>query len=136
MVTKNTATTKKTGLLDFPVSDIVLGAENDLLYDRFGIANADDRELTISIRDNGIQEPLVVSADSVLLSGHRRFAAAKYLGLKAVPVRVAQDVSFNALSTPSAWKCCADSINSVRSHPASAYGRSYSTLNPHKPTET
>ena len=99
MVTKNTATTKKTGLLDFPVSDIVLGAENDLLYDRFGIANADDRELTISIRDNGIQEPLVVSADSVLLSGHRRFAAAKYLGLKAVPVRVAQDVSFNALST-------------------------------------
>lgn len=99
MVTKNTATSKKSGLLDFPVSDIVLGAENDLLYDRFGIANADDRDLTISIRDNGIQEPLVVSADSVLLSGHRRFAAAKYLGLKAVPVRVAQDVSFNALST-------------------------------------
>ena len=41
---KNTATTKKTGLLDFPVSDIVLGAENDLLYDRFGIANARPRD--------------------------------------------------------------------------------------------
>jgi ParB-like nuclease domain len=44
--------------------------------------------LTISIRDKGIQEPLTLSKDGVLLSGHRRFAAAKYLGMKTVPVRI------------------------------------------------
>ena len=98
MVTKNTATTKKSGLLDFPVSHIFLGSENDLLYDGFGIANADDRELTISIRDNGIQEPLAISTDHVLLSGHRRFAAAKFLGLATVPVRMVS-VAFNQLNT-------------------------------------
>ena len=98
MTIKNSTTAKKSGLLDFTVNDIFLGAENDLLYDRFGIANADDRELTISIRDNGIQEPLVVSQDHVLLSGHRRFAAAKFIGLATVPVRV-MAVVFNQLDT-------------------------------------
>lgn len=94
----NASTTKKSGLLDFPVKDIALGTENDLLYDQFGIANADDRALTISIRDNGIHEPLVLSGDGVLLSGHRRFAAAKYLGLDTVPVRLLE-VVFNELDT-------------------------------------
>lgn len=94
----NAATTKKSGLLDFPVSAIVLGTENNLLYDQFGIANADDRALAISIRDNGIHEPLVLSGDGVLLSGHRRFAAAKYLGLHTVPVRLLE-VMFSALDT-------------------------------------
>ena len=82
----------------FPVSAIQEAADNDLLYDRFGIANRDDADLAISIREVGIQEPLTLSADSILLSGHRRLAAAKYLGLKTVPVRVLDDVVFNALS--------------------------------------
>lgn len=83
---------------NFPVSGIVVAPENDLIYDKFGIANADDRDLTISIRDNGIHEPLVISDDQVLLSGHRRFAAAKHLGLKTVPVRRV-DVMFTDLDT-------------------------------------
>ena len=37
MTIKNSTTAKKSGLLDFTVNDIFLGAENDLLYDRFGI---------------------------------------------------------------------------------------------------
>lgn len=82
----------------FSVSAIQEAADNDLLYDRFGIANRDDADLAISIREVGIQEPLTLSADSILLSGHRRLAAAKYLGLKTVPVRVLDDVVFNALS--------------------------------------
>lgn len=61
--------------------------ENDLIYDGFGIANADDLELTLSIQKNGIQEPLVVSADNYLLSGHRRLAAAAQLKMREVPVR-------------------------------------------------
>lgn len=81
----------------FLVKDVQVAKENDLLYDRFGIANLDDRELTISIRDNGVQEPLTLSTDNVLLSGHRRLAAAKFLGLQTVPVRVV-DVVFDVLT--------------------------------------
>lgn len=81
----------------FPVQQVQVARENDLLYDRFGIANLDDRELMVSIRDHGIQEPLTLSSDYVLLSGHRRFAAAKYLGLPDVPVRVV-DIVFGDLS--------------------------------------
>ena len=81
----------------FPTADIQTAAENDLLYDRFGIANLDDYNLTVSIKASGIQEPLAVSADGFLLSGHRRLAAARYLGLKSVPVRVV-DLAFNELA--------------------------------------
>lgn len=87
---------EKLDLSDLLVSVIRTAPENDLIYDRFGIANADDRALTISIRDNGIQEPLAVSADHFLLSGHRRLAAARYLGIKSVPVRLV-DVVFQSL---------------------------------------
>ena len=84
---------------NFPVSAVQVAPENDLLYDRFGIANRDDADLAISIRDKGIQEPLTLSADHILLSGHRRLAAAKYLSMKTVPVRVVEDVVFNDLDT-------------------------------------
>jgi hypothetical protein len=91
------AKSKKWDKYHFPVLQVKVARENDLLYDRFGIANLDDYELTVSIRDHGIQEPLTLSTDHVLLSGHRRFAAAKYLGLKDVPVRVVE-VDFNSLT--------------------------------------
>lgn len=41
-----------------------------------------------SIAQLGIIEPLVVDSDNVLIAGHRRLAAAKELGLAAVPVVV------------------------------------------------
>jgi len=82
----------------FQTSLVQVARENDLIYDRFGISNIDDRELAISIRDNGIQEPLVLSDDHVLLSGHRRYAAARYLGMETVPVRIVETV-FNDLNS-------------------------------------
>ncbi len=82
----------------FLVSQIKTAYENNRLYDRFGIANADDHALALSIQSKGIQEPLVLSADNYLLSGHRRMAAAKYIGLESVPVRVV-DVVFDSLAT-------------------------------------
>ncbi|MBI4290332.1 MAG: ParB N-terminal domain-containing protein [Betaproteobacteria bacterium] len=85
-------------LSHFPIELVVVARENNLLYDNFGIANSDDVDLAVSIRDNGIQEPLTLTADSILLSGHRRLAAAKYLGLETVPVRVAEDVVFSDLT--------------------------------------
>ena len=82
---------------DCPVAAILVAAENDLLYDKFGIANADDWDLVRSIRKSGIQEPLTISHDQYLLSGHRRLAAAKYLELERVPARML-DVVFRNLS--------------------------------------
>ena len=85
---------QKQDLSHFPISRIKQAPENESIYDKFGVANADDRQLIESINDNGIQEPLVITADWVLLSGHRRLAAAIYLGLGTVPVRMRDDVIF------------------------------------------
>jgi hypothetical protein len=85
---------KKQDLSHFPISRIKQAPENESIYDNFGVANADDRQLIESINNNGIHEPLVITSDWVLLSGHRRLAAATYLGLSEVPVRIRDDVIF------------------------------------------
>ena len=41
-----------------------------------------------SVREHGIQEPLLVSCDGVIMSGHRRYMAAQFLGLAELPVRM------------------------------------------------
>ena len=89
---------KKADLSCFLISRINTAKENDYIYDRFGIDNADDRDLAISIRDKGVQEPLTLSSDHFLLSGHRRLAASRYLGLRTVPVRIVADVVFEDLT--------------------------------------
>ncbi len=88
---------RKWDMSHFSTDAIQTASENDYIYDRFGLDNADDAALMESIRAHGIQEPLTVSADYVLLSGHRRLAAARRLDLPAVPVRVA-DVVFAGLN--------------------------------------
>ena len=80
--------------------------ENDSLYDKFGIANRDDYDLAMSIKEKGIQEPLTLSTDYYLLSGHRRLAAAKYLKLVNVPVRFV-DIEFQ-------WQTDADKLETLR----------------------
>ena len=75
-------------LVPMQVSLIRVATENSGLYDNFGAHNQDDQDLAVSIRDEGIREPLVVTADQVLLSGHRRLAAARMLRLEMVPVRI------------------------------------------------
>lgn len=59
------------------------------------IRAADDEgmgELTASVGEYGILEPLIVSQgkgnDFILVAGHRRLEAAKQAGLSTVPVRV------------------------------------------------
>ena len=84
------------GLSQFPIAEIKVASENDLLYERCASANDDDQRLIRSIREHGIQEPLVISQDGILLSGHRRLASAKRIGLTFVPVRI-NPVIFGAL---------------------------------------
>jgi hypothetical protein len=81
---------KKTVLSVYLVINIKTAAENDLIYDRFGIDNEDDYALVDSIRQHGIREPLTITSDGYVVSGHRRLAAAKRIGLKEVPARIIQ----------------------------------------------
>lgn len=46
-----------------------------------------------SIRQFGFQQPIVVDTDGVIIVGHTRLKAAKKLGLKTVPVIVAENLS-------------------------------------------
>ena len=91
-------TSKKQDKSHFPIDQIKQASENESIYDNFGVANSDDLQLVESINAKGILEPLVITEDMVLLSGHRRRAAAKYLGLSTVPVRMLEGVIFSDLS--------------------------------------
>ncbi len=90
---------KKWDKSHFPIDQIKVASENDYLYDRFAIANHDDQALYQSIKEVGIQEPLVITLDNYLLSGHRRISCAKRLGHETVPVRII-DQTFEALNKP------------------------------------
>jgi hypothetical protein len=55
---------------------------NKELYETF---NAEGSELLISIRENGILEPIIIKEDRTIISGHRRTACAIYLSMGRVP---------------------------------------------------
>lgn len=46
-----------------------------------------------SIREFGWQQPIVVDKDGVIIAGHTRYKAAKKMGLKDVPVVVAENLT-------------------------------------------
>jgi ParB family chromosome partitioning protein len=45
-------------------------------------------ELAQDIREHGILEPLIITTDCVIVSGHRPYAAARLAGLQEVPCRI------------------------------------------------
>lgn len=70
------------------LSSVRPSPDNDKVYRPIDAGDAELLALAESIRQNGVREPLVVSEDGWLLSGHRRRAAAEIAGLEVVPVRV------------------------------------------------
>jgi len=70
----------------FDLDQIRPAPENEQLYHRVTTESVSD--LIPSIREHGILEPLVVSEDGFILSGHRRYHAAGIIGLATVPCRV------------------------------------------------
>jgi hypothetical protein len=70
-----------------PIASISPAPENDRVYRAIDLSDPDLRALAQSIRENGVREPLVLTLDRFILSGHRRYAAAKLAGLAAVPCR-------------------------------------------------
>jgi hypothetical protein len=60
--------------------------ENDGIYAAPSMDDPDIIDLINSIRANGLLEPIQISADNVIISGHRRRFCAFQAGLRAVPV--------------------------------------------------
>jgi ParB/RepB/Spo0J family partition protein len=70
-----------------PLSEIKPSPENDKLYRPVDPDDQAIQELADSIAEHGLMEPIVITRDNFVVSGHRRRAAAKVAGLKTVPVR-------------------------------------------------
>lgn len=50
-------------------------------------------KVAASIREFGFRQPIVVDKDMVMIAGHTWLLAARKLGLKEVPVRIARELS-------------------------------------------
>lgn len=61
--------------------------ENEKLYRPVDPDDPDVQALAASIKDIGLLEPLVITSDGYLISGHRRHTAALVAGVHRVPVR-------------------------------------------------
>ena len=67
--------------LDRPVAlaSINPSPNNTLLYRPISSDDPSIRDLAIDIKRNGILEPLVITKDKFILSGHRRYVAARLI---------------------------------------------------------
>lgn len=72
------------------ISSIRVASVNSKVYRPVSADDPEVRSLADSIREHGVLEPLVISEDGRLLSGHRRLVAAPLAGLTMVPVRIAK----------------------------------------------
>ena len=89
-------------ILTIRLDDIRPSPENDRLYRPVDPGDPQIIRLAESLRDCGMQEPLLVTRDRWIISGHRRHAAAGLAGLAAVPCRVApiyKDTDHDAFMT-------------------------------------
>jgi len=70
------------------IDDILPSPENDTLYRPVDTSDPAIVALADDISRNGILNPLVVTKEGFLVSGHRRLAAARLAGLRRLPVLV------------------------------------------------
>ncbi len=70
-----------------PLAKIKPSPKNDTLYKPVDQTAPSFQKLVQSVRKHGILEPLTLTLDDVILSGHRRHAAAECVGLEHVPCR-------------------------------------------------
>lgn len=73
--------------LSLAIDEISPSPENALLYRPVTPDDEATIALANSITENGVLEPLVISADNYIISGHRRHCAARLAGLREVPCR-------------------------------------------------
>lgn len=70
------------------LADIRPSPENDRLYRPIDPDDPEFIALARSIAQYGVKEPLVITLDGWILSGHRRYAAAQATGMDRVPCRI------------------------------------------------
>ena len=73
--------------IEVPINSITPSPENDEIYGEIDNSEHEQVMLAKDIAANGILVPIVVSRDGYIISGHRRFAAARRLRLKTIPVK-------------------------------------------------
>ena len=71
-----------------PLESITPTALNDSVYRPPSADDPDIQEMARSMREHGVLQPLTVTRDGFILSGHRRYCAATLAGLESVPVVV------------------------------------------------
>jgi hypothetical protein len=88
MIASSVSKTGQDRIREFPVSELKPSPENDKLYKPVDPTDSAVIELANSIIELGVKEPLVISLDGYIISGHRRYAAARLAQLEMVPCRV------------------------------------------------
>lgn len=86
--------------------------ENDKLYDPIRDDDPAFLSLVEDIRQNGIINPIGVSADGYIYDGHRRYAAARHLRLRRMTVRI--DPTVNRHTDPDGFLRRLKSCNEQR----------------------
>jgi ParB/RepB/Spo0J family partition protein len=76
------------------VDQIRPSSENEEIYKPVSPRDPQIQELAQSIKEHGLKEPLVVTVEGYILSGHRRYVACQLAGIKDIPCRV-EDISRN-----------------------------------------
>jgi ParB-like nuclease domain len=71
-----------------PMVDIYPSPENAKLYHPVDSEDPAVLALSDSIAERGLLEPLVVTSDHYIISGHRRYTAARLAGLDELPCRI------------------------------------------------
>src|SRR5262245_49865390 len=85
---KRVAKSGHVSILEKPIGEIHPSPENDRLYKPVDPKDPEIVAMAASIKQHGLREPIVITLDNYILSGHRRFVAAKLAGLRTVPCRV------------------------------------------------
>jgi ParB-like chromosome segregation protein Spo0J len=64
----------------WPLAKISPAPENDDIYRPIALDSPEIADLARSIEEHGVQEPLLISTDGYIISGHRRRIAASLAG--------------------------------------------------------
>ena len=78
---------KRYAVVEVPIEHIKPSPENDAIYGEIDDDDEKMADLVGSIRKHGLAEPLLLSADGFILSGHRRLFACRKLGMTEIPCR-------------------------------------------------
>jgi hypothetical protein len=76
--------TRRKKLRLVPISELMESDKNDLIYRPVSAEDPEIIKLAESIQEHGLLEPLVISRDGYIISGHRRKRACELAGLESV----------------------------------------------------